>query len=168
MTAWHGIALLAALAGVVLVVRCIARGHAARDLRSLWLGLALLVVAVPLARLPGADTPGPSTASAITPAAHPDSPEATAARTVIERRCYACHSVRTSLMHAPYDLNLDAPGAIDRLAPRIYRQVVMLRAMPVGNTTHMTEDERAVIARWYRSLPGRTAAEAAAHPGRSE
>ena len=60
---------------------------------------------------------------------------------------------QASLMHAPWNLDLDQPGAMDRLAPRIYRQVVMLRAMPVSNATHITEDERAMIARWYRSLP---------------
>ena len=63
-------------------------------------------------------------------------------------------------MHAPYNLDLDVPGAVDRLAPRIYHQVVMLRAMPVSNATHMTEDERAVIAHWYRSLPASAASAA--------
>jgi len=29
--------------------------------------------------------------------------------------------------------------------------VVVSRAMPLGNQTGMTEDERALIARWYRT-----------------
>lgn len=145
------IALLLAGSGLLLVFRCIARGHTIRDLRSLWLGIALVAASVPL----WMSAPGTATDVEHDHVVERQgrSPEATAAHAVVVRRCYACHSARTSLMHAPYNLNLDTPGAIDRLAPRIYRQVVMLRAMPVGNTTHMTEDERAVIARWYRSLP---------------
>lgn len=153
------LALLFAVAGAVLVVRCVARGHTASGLRPLWLGLAMLAIAAPLwlfMRDPSSQSS--RDVAKITQPSPPLSPEAAAAHAVIVHRCYACHSSQTSLMHAPYNLNLDVPGAIDRLAPRIYHQVVMLRAMPVGNATHMTEDERVVIARWYRARPAAEAA----------
>ena len=37
-------------------------------------------------------------------------------------------------------------------AERIYQQTVVTRVMPIGNLTGMTEDERQVIAGWYRGL----------------
>ena len=34
---------------------------------------------------------------------------------------------------------------------RVYQQVVVTRIMPLGNTTGMTDEERAVIAAWVRA-----------------
>lgn len=152
------LAVVMAALGAGLVLRCIVRAHTAREWRPLWLGLLLLVAAVPLWM--STRSRGPSRPAVASAATHPMTPAAAAAQAVIVRRCYACHSAQTSLMHAPYNLDLDVPGAVDRLAPRIYHQVVMLRAMPVSNATHMTEDERAVIAHWYRSLPASAASAA--------
>jgi uncharacterized membrane protein len=33
----------------------------------------------------------------------------------------------------------------------MYQQVVVLKLMPFGNATQMTDDERALIKRWYEA-----------------
>jgi uncharacterized membrane protein len=37
-------------------------------------------------------------------------------------------------------------------AERIYQQTVVTRVMPISNLTGITEEERQLIAAWYRSL----------------
>ena len=70
--------------------------------------------------------------------------------TVLQARCTACHSAAPTLMpSAPAGLLLDNDAAIRAAAPRIYQQVVQLKAMPLGNVTHITDAERALIAQWY-------------------
>lgn len=70
--------------------------------------------------------------------------------TVLQARCTACHSAAPTLMpSAPAGLLLDNDAAVRAAAPRIYQQVVQLKAMPLGNVTHITDAERALIARWY-------------------
>lgn len=69
---------------------------------------------------------------------------------VLQARCAACHSATPTLMpSAPAGLLLDNDAAIRAAAPRIYQQVVQLKAMPLGNVTHITDAERALIAQWY-------------------
>jgi len=36
-------------------------------------------------------------------------------------------------------------------ATKVYQQVVQLKNMPLGNLTNMTDEERALIARWYEA-----------------
>ncbi len=147
------LALSLTVIGIAMMLRWIARGHVVRDLRSLRIGMALLALAVPLwigsrmAPLP------PANMSASSAAAMFRSQPPPAVQAVIERHCYACHASQTGAISAPWSLKLDQPGAVDRLSSRIYRQVVQLRAMPMGNATHMTEQERQVIARWYQARP---------------
>ena len=49
---------------------------------------------------------------------------------------------------APKGVMLDTPARIDRHAHEIGLQAVATRAMPPGNLTAMTEDERAQLAAW--------------------
>ncbi|WP_028534121.1 urate hydroxylase PuuD [Paludibacterium yongneupense] len=72
-------------------------------------------------------------------------------RTVFDARCIACHSAHPTLVAAaPNGVRLDSDAAIRAAAPRIYQQVVQLKAMPLGNVTHISDDERDLVARWYR------------------
>ena len=50
---------------------------------------------------------------------------------------------------APAGVMLDTPDEISQNAQRIYQQAVTLKAMPLGNVTHMTDDERMKIAAWF-------------------
>ena len=73
------------------------------------------------------------------------------ARHVIDRRCAACHSAQPSDLTfgaAPAGVTFDTPGQIVARAPRIRERAVATRTMPPGNKTRITDDERAILARW--------------------
>lgn len=91
----------------------------------------------------------------------PIAPQAEAANTPVVRiadiapllkaRCVACHSAQPSLMNsAPAGVMFDTPDEIAQNAQRIYQQAVQLKAMPLGNVTHMTDDERMQLAAWFQ------------------
>jgi uncharacterized membrane protein len=44
---------------------------------------------------------------------------------------------------------LNSAAGIELNAGRIYQQVAVTRVMPLGNITEITEEERAMIARWF-------------------
>jgi uncharacterized membrane protein len=48
-------------------------------------------------------------------------------------------------------LMLDKPEQIKAASQLIYQQVVQQKLMPLGNLTHITDEERAVIARWVEN-----------------
>ena len=66
---------------------------------------------------------------------------------VVERRCATCHSGAG----APNGVRLETADQIEARAADIERQAVRARAMPPGNATGMTEDERQVLADWIAS-----------------
>ena len=73
---------------------------------------------------------------------------------VLQTRCVACHAERPSfqgLPEAPKGVKLDRPERVSAQALKIHQQSVLSRAMPPGNLTGMTDAERALLDRWYRS-----------------
>jgi len=66
-------------------------------------------------------------------------------RTIINARCITCHSGSSAQLGI--ELNLDA--TVHQDAALIYNQVVVTQAMPLGNATGMTQDERNVISAWF-------------------
>jgi uncharacterized membrane protein len=73
---------------------------------------------------------------------------------VIDTRCVACHADRPSFQgfpEAPKGVKLDTPERIRAQSLHIHQQTVLSKAMPPGNLTGMTEAERALLDRWYRS-----------------
>lgn len=69
---------------------------------------------------------------------------------IVEKHCVACHAKSPEypgFAAPPAGLLLQTPAQIDLLAARI-KEVVASRYMPLGNVTNMTDEERAVIARW--------------------
>jgi uncharacterized membrane protein len=48
-------------------------------------------------------------------------------------------------------VKLDTPERVRAAAPQIYQQAARSKAMPPGNLTGMTDEERALLDRWYRS-----------------
>jgi uncharacterized membrane protein len=73
------------------------------------------------------------------------------ARSIIDRRCAACHSATPSIEDfgaAPGGVSFDDPARIQALAARIRARAVETRTMPLGNRTNMTDRERALLARW--------------------
>jgi len=63
---------------------------------------------------------------------------------VIEDRCATCHSGAS----APLGLRLETEADITARADDIERQAVQTRAMPPGNSTGMTKDERELLGAW--------------------
>jgi uncharacterized membrane protein len=73
---------------------------------------------------------------------------------VLDIRCVSCHADKPSFQgipEAPKGLKLDTPERIRAQALQIHQQTVLSRAMPPGNLTGLTEDERSLLDRWYRS-----------------
>ena len=66
-------------------------------------------------------------------------------RTVLDQRCVICHSE----MVAQKNVRLDSPAAVAAQAQQIYQQVVVMKLMPLGNATRITEEERALVGRWF-------------------
>jgi len=102
----------------------------------------LLGVAVWLAPAPGPATP--VAALSETPAQR-----LALVQNVIEQRCLMCHNAQL----ASKGVRLDSPEALNQHAQNIYQQAVVLKAMPMNNATQITDAERAVLARWFKSLP---------------
>ena len=72
-------------------------------------------------------------------------------RPIIVERCAVCHAERPSFagfQQPPAGVMLDTPERIRAAAPRIQQQAVSTQAMPLGNLTHMTDEERTRVARW--------------------
>lgn len=70
---------------------------------------------------------------------------------VIQVRCSVCHSAKpTNSMFsaAPAGVMFDTPQQIQQMAPRIQAQAVATQAMPLGNLTQMTPEERELIGAW--------------------
>jgi uncharacterized membrane protein len=73
-----------------------------------------------------------------------------AVQKVVEARCAQCHGAKPTMMPSPAKgVVLDGPDAIRGHAQLIYQQVVVQKAMPLGNVTGITDDERALVAKWF-------------------
>ncbi|MCZ2406116.1 MAG: urate hydroxylase PuuD [Burkholderiales bacterium] len=66
---------------------------------------------------------------------------------VLQQRCVQCHGAEVQMKN----VRLDSPAQVGPRAQLIYQQVVQQKLMPMNNATQMTEDERALIARWYQA-----------------
>lgn len=75
-------------------------------------------------------------------------------RKIIDARCVSCHAEKPAfqgLTEAPKGVKLDTPERINAQAATIYQQSVLARAMPPGNLTGLSEEERRLLGRWYRA-----------------
>ena len=73
---------------------------------------------------------------------------------VFVARCSTCHSAhptREGITAAPKGVLFDTQQQIVVNARRAYEQVVVTKAMPLGNVTGITDAERDLIGRWVRS-----------------
>jgi uncharacterized membrane protein len=66
-------------------------------------------------------------------------------RPVLAQHCYMCHGAQVQMKN----VRLDTPQAVGTHALTIYQQVVATRAMPMGNATDITEDERGLVKQWF-------------------
>jgi uncharacterized membrane protein len=72
-------------------------------------------------------------------------------REIIDQRCAVCHASRPSFAGfdaPPAGVTFETPDAIRREAARIQAQAIASDAMPPGNLTGITPEERRTIAAW--------------------
>ena len=70
---------------------------------------------------------------------------------IIDARCAVCHAEKPSFpgfVQPPGGVLLDTPERVKAAAPRIQQQAITTQAMPVGNLTKMTDEERQLLGRW--------------------
>ena len=77
-----------------------------------------------------------------------------AVRRIVHERCTSCHAVspvHPAFQAAPAGVVLESDSQIAAEAARIHHQTVVTRVMPIGNLTNISEEERALIDRWYQA-----------------
>lgn len=73
---------------------------------------------------------------------------------IISYRCTSCHSqtpTQTGFAAAPAGILLDTDAQLLTLAAKIHQQSVITKAMPLGNITGITDEERNIIDRWFNA-----------------
>ena len=66
---------------------------------------------------------------------------------VLEQRCFMCHGEAVQMKN----VRVDTPDQVAAHAQAIYQQVVVTKIMPMNNATGMTDEERALIGRWFQA-----------------
>ena len=66
---------------------------------------------------------------------------------ILAQRCYQCHGEQVQMKN----IRLDSVESVAALAPGIYQQVVVVKAMPMNNSTGITAAERDLIKQWFES-----------------
>jgi uncharacterized membrane protein len=66
---------------------------------------------------------------------------------IVTQRCVLCHGPSMQSKN----VRLDSATEIARHAQQIYQQSVVLKLMPMNNATQITDDERALIQRWFEA-----------------
>ncbi|UDF35153.1 UNVERIFIED_ORG: urate hydroxylase PuuD [Shinella sp. XGS7] len=80
-------------------------------------------------------------------AASAPAPTLAQVQAVIEQRCVMCHNAQL----AQKGMQLHTPELVEQHAQQIYQQAVQQRLMPLNNATQITEDERALLGRWFEA-----------------
>jgi uncharacterized membrane protein len=66
---------------------------------------------------------------------------------VVQQRCVLCHNEQLQSKNVA----LHTPALIAQHAQAVYQQAAVLKLMPLNNATQITEEERALIRRWYEA-----------------
>lgn len=90
--------------------------------------------------------PAPAAGGAAAPAASA-APAFADVEKVLAQRCYMCHGAQLQMKN----LRLDSAEAVQKNAQAIYQQAVLQKTMPLNNATGITDDERALLGRWYQA-----------------
>jgi uncharacterized membrane protein len=147
----HGWAILAVflLSGALIRQYFVLR-HVGKNL--VWLpaaGAAMLVVlAIAIAPKPAATGAQAAAAKGVTFAQ---------VQPVLKERCTVCHSEKPTFAgfaQPPGGLMLDTPEQVKAAAQRIHQQTIATQAMPIGNLTKMTDEERTLLGKWLADGAG--------------
>jgi len=136
--AWAVLAVIM-LAGALIRQYFVLR-HSGKNLVALPAAAAALLIGLAIAI-----APSPSVTSATS--------QATFARVqpIIQERCTVCHAEKPTFagfQQPPGGLLLDTPERIKAAAQRIHQQTIATQAMPIGNLTKMTDEERRLLGAW--------------------
>ena len=66
---------------------------------------------------------------------------------VLEQRCYLCHGAQVQMKN----VRLDSPDGLKLHAQNVYQQAVVMKLMPMNNSTGITDAERLVIKQWFEA-----------------
>lgn len=80
----------------------------------------------------------------------------TEALAIVRKHCVMCHATKPtheSFQQAPNNVMLETVAELKKHAASIYVQAVQTKAMPLGNQTGMTDDERAALGAWLKAQP---------------
>jgi uncharacterized membrane protein len=95
--------------------------------------------------------PSPRPAGSASAAAQPQAVTFAKVQPIIAERCTVCHAAKPTFAgfaQPPGGVAFDTPEQIQAAAPRIHQQTIATQAMPIGNLTKMTDDERALLGKW--------------------
>ncbi|MBL9004817.1 MAG: urate hydroxylase PuuD [Myxococcales bacterium] len=73
-------------------------------------------------------------------------------RSILSERCLPCHSEHPTddvFKVAPSGAMFDTPERVALAAKKIHERVFVLRNMPLANKTHLTDEERTLLGRWF-------------------
>ena len=79
-------------------------------------------------------------------------PDFSRVQAIVAQRCATCHSsapTQPGFATAPAGIKFDTPELIHQNAAKINQQAVVLKAMPIGNMTNITPEERAELGAWF-------------------
>ncbi len=130
------------LAGALIRVSFVLRHKALAEARPVpwrWAIAGTLVVIATVALL----LPAPRTATA---KAQPP-PTFAQVQAVVAQRCQLCHNATLPSKN----VRLDSADEIAKHAQQLYQQAVVLKLMPMNNATLITDDERALLGRWFEA-----------------
>ena len=125
------------LAGVLIRQFFIAK-HKGHIQYGWWAAGIALILAVIFALKPDATN---------TPTGSTPNPSFAQVQSVVERRCVLCHNAQV----ASKNVQLHTPELLKKHAQAVYQQAVVLKAMPMANSTNITEAERTLIGAWFKA-----------------
>ncbi len=70
---------------------------------------------------------------------------------IIAKHCVACHAVKptnTAYDTPPLGISFESPEDVKKMSVRIKALVVTTHSMPLGNSTGMSDTERAALGKW--------------------
>jgi uncharacterized membrane protein len=68
-------------------------------------------------------------------------------QSLVGQHCLTCHGAQVQMKN----VRLDSPELIKQNAQNMYQQVVVTKQMPMGNATGLTEEDRALLGRWFQA-----------------
>jgi len=79
-------------------------------------------------------------------------PDFNRVQAIVNQRCVSCHAAQPTqpgFATAPAGIKFDTPELIRQNAAKINQQAVVLKAMPIGNMTNITPEERSELGAWF-------------------